>query len=153
MKNSEINIDALNSLLTRNFDATKGYHEAALAVTDVNLKNWLNERANKRQQFTTEMTNEIKAIGGEPTDDSSILSALHRAYIDWSSDIISRPNEHIIEECIRGEEKAQEDFEEVLEDEKLTPSLNALLNRELREIKDSIIRLRHLENVYDKIDG
>lgn len=152
MKNSEINIDALNELLTRNFDATKGYREAALAVTHTNLKNWLNETANKREQFTTEMTREIKAIGGEPTDDSSILSALHRVYIDWSSDIISRPNEHIIEECIRGEETAKEDFEEVLKDEKLTPSLNALLNRELREIKDAIIRLRHLENVYDKID-
>jgi membrane protein len=153
MKNSEINIDALNELLTRNIDATKGYREAALAVTDANLKNWLNETANKREQFTNEMTREIKAIGGEPTDDSSILSTLHRVYIDWSSDIISRPNEHIIEECIRGEETAREDFEEVLKDEKLSPSLNALLNRELREIRDSIIRLRHLENVYDKIEG
>jgi len=153
MKNSEVNIDALNDLLTRNFDAMKGYREAAKGVDHIELKNWMLAQASQRERFIAELSNGIKILGGEPVEGTSILGDLHRVYIDWSSDIISRPSEHLIEECIRGEETAKGDFEEVLKDEKLPVSINALLNRELREIKDSIIRLRNLENVYEKIDA
>ena len=153
MKKSEVNIDALNDLLTRNYDAVKGYREAAKAVDHVELKNWMLIKSDQREKFIADLSNGIKILGGEPAEGTSLLGDLHRIYIDWSSDIISRPSEHLIEECIRGEEKAKDDFENVLKNEKLPISLNAILNRELREIKDSIIRLHNLENAYEKIDA
>lgn len=153
MKNTDLNFDALNSLLTRNYDAVKGYREAAKSVNHAELKSWLLKKSDQREKFIGELRQEITRNGGEATEGTSLLGDIHRIYIDWSSDIISRPDEHILEECIRGEEKAKEDFEEVLEDGNLPASTNALLNRELREIKDSIIRLRNLENAYERIDG
>jgi len=153
MNSSKMNIDKLNGLLTRNYDAVKGYREASLSVNHIELKNWMIDKADKRERFISDLSSEIRLNGGEPAEGTSLLADLHRIYIDWSSDIISKPDEHVIEECIRGEEKAKDDFEDVLEDENLTPSLNALVNRELREINDSIIRLKHLENVYERIDA
>lgn len=152
MKKSNVDIEDLNDLLTRNYDAVKGYKEAALAVDHIELKNWMLEKAEKRGQFIVDLSKEITNLGGEPETGTSFLADLHRAYIDWSSDIISRPSEHVIEQCIVGEEKAKDDFEDVLEDEKLPASTNALLNRELSEIKESISRLRLLEEAYDKLD-
>lgn len=137
-------VSALNDLLTRNYDAKKGYTEAGNDVSDKLLRKWLFENSEKRDQFIRELHKEIHTLAGEPDHGTSFLGDMHRAWIDFKSNIISG-DIVVLTECIRGEEKALKDYIQVLDDLEMPVTVREVLVKQRDIISDSLVALRAVE--------
>ncbi|MEM1327558.1 MAG: PA2169 family four-helix-bundle protein [Bacteroidota bacterium] len=144
MNHSEMT-SALNDLLTRSYDAVKGYEEAANEVNHLQLRQWMHNNAENRKTFISELENQIKNLGGTPDRGSSFLSSLHRIWIEYKANITDG-DEAVLEECIRGEERAVEDYDKVLNNVTFDTSINSILTRQRNDIKESLNSLRAIES-------
>jgi uncharacterized protein (TIGR02284 family) len=138
-------IDVLNELLQKNYEAEKGYRNAAEKVTNIRLKDFLLQNADTRQGFAIELAEEILEQGGNPVSETSTLSDIHRSWINFKSSIASNKDEAVIEECIRGEEAALNDYNKALKSTYLDKSSETILKEQREEILDSINELKGLE--------
>lgn len=144
MKHEKI-IDALNTLLTRNYDAEKGYSEAARGSKNVAFKDWMKDMSNKRKQFGISIKEEIMSLGGKPETGSSFLAGMHRYWIDFKTDHINDEVEAIIDEIQFGEERAIEDYKKVLDETTMLESTRTLLSKQLNQIKEDVKSLTELK--------
>lgn len=131
MEKRNIIIDALNTLLTRMYDAEKGYKEAAMGSKNAPFRNWLLEVSKERNDMGYKLKAEIKTLGGIPEKGSSFLAGLHRTWIDFKTDWINNDMDAIIDEIQLGEEKAIKDFNTILSSESMPLSTRILLTKQL----------------------
>jgi uncharacterized protein (TIGR02284 family) len=150
MKHEKI-IDALNSILTRNYDAEKGYIESSRGSKNVAFREWMQEMADKRKEFGMSLKAEIMSLGGKPDTRSSILAGMHRYWIDFKTDYINDEVEAIIEEIQFGEERAIEDYNKVLKETSMLVTTRTLLTKQLNQIKDDLKSLKKLKNRLEQI--
>ncbi|GAB3895482.1 ferritin-like domain-containing protein [Spirosoma agri] len=127
-------LDQLNRLLTRNHDAEKGYQEAAENVKDSELKSLFLAQSRQRGEFALEIDREIRTLGGEPDNGTSIASDLHRAWINIKSTFSSDDDKATVEECKRGDQEALENYNSVLQETDLVASTRELLLRQKQSI-------------------
>ena len=130
---SEI-LDQLNKLLTRNHDAEKGYQEAAENVKDNELKTLFLAQSRQRSEFAQEIEREIRTLGGEPDNSTSLASNLHRAWINIKSTFASNDDKATVQECHRGDQEALDNYNEVLQETDLVASTRELLLRQKQSI-------------------
>ncbi|MEM9886704.1 MAG: PA2169 family four-helix-bundle protein [Bacteroidota bacterium] len=142
--NTDKLISALNDLLTRNHDAKKGYTEAGNDVTDGVLRKWMFENSEKRESYIEELHNQVRSLSGTPDHGTSFLGDMHRAWIDFKSSITDG-NTAVLQECIRGEERAIEDYNKVINELDMTTAIREVLLRQRRNIEDSLKSLRAIE--------
>jgi len=137
-------LDALNKLLTRSHDAEEGYQEAAENAKDAELKSLFLAQSRQRAEYAMELDREIGAIGGEPDSGTSLLSDLHRAWINIKSSFSSDDDKVTVQECQRGDQQALTDYNNVLQQTDLVASTRELLLRQKQSIETahaSMIRL------------
>ncbi len=141
-------ISGLNHLLARNMDASNGYVEVANNITFTSLTKWLIDNAKNRRSNVEELQNIINIIGGNPIVDGTFLGKLHHIWIDlkaqWTDDSI----EALLDECIRGEEKALEDYTEVIAVNIMPDYARNILENQKNQIIAAIEDLRLLKVVY-----
>ena len=142
--------DKLNLLIARNYDAEKGFKEAMEDVNDEMLKQYFNINASQRYDFGHELKEEIKKENGEIEKGSTLLGDAHRAWMDVKSMIAGNDTEAILEECKRGEEKAINDYEEVLSETELTPSARKVVQQQREQITNNIV---HIDNMLERINS
>lgn len=143
--------DKLNELLEKNYDAERGYANAAEATEHVELKRWLGEQGKRRTKFAAEISGEIKNLGIEPETDGSVKGDLHREWMNLKA-ALGDTEEAVLEECIRGEKASVEQYNEVLEEEKehLAPTTTEILRRHRDEIKAMLNEVKSLEDIADR---
>jgi len=144
MANSKI-IDELNDLLTRNYDAEKGYQEAAKIVESEALKELFVEQAKNRYEFGHEVKDEIKHLGGSPDKGTSFKGDLHRSWLNLR-DASSNGSEALLEECIRGEHAAVEEYDEFIAKDYIPENLKNIFMKQKTSITQAIDRLNSLAN-------
>ena len=127
-------LDQLNKLLTRNHDAEKGYQVAADSVKDNELKTLFLAQSRQRGEFAQEIEREIRALGGEPDNGTSLASDLHRAWINIKSTISSNDDKATVQECHRGDQEAVDNYNAVLQETDLVASTRELLLRQKQSI-------------------
>ena len=145
-------IDNLNDLLTRNYDAEQGFIEAGMHVNNAELVRWFNTNAANRKNFQHELKAHIIALGGEPNEGTSIAGELHQAWMDWKTYFVRDETKEMFEECLRGEDKALEDYQEVMDDLHAPAATKELIAKHIAEIKSSIKNLRLLENMFVPVE-
>lgn len=138
-------IDQLNLLITRNFDAKQGYKEAAMRVSDVKLGQWLKENAKQRKQYIIDLSREVKILNGTPDQGTSLKGDLHRTWMDFKAEIYDSDSA-ILQECLVGENKLINNYEQVLSSSELSDTLEALLRNQLHQIKQSRAALNKIED-------
>jgi len=126
--------DQLNRLLIRNHDAEKGYQEAAENAKDTELKSLFLAQSRQRGEFATEVDREIRALGGEPDNGTSLAADLHRAWINIKSTFTSDDDKATVQECHRGDQEALNDYSAVLQETDLAASTRELLLRQKQSI-------------------
>jgi len=144
---SEI-IVQLNTLLVRNKDAEKGYHEAKDRVSNPELKSFMVSQAKQRATFSKELGETVRSLGGSPTTGASIGSEVHRAWLDLRTLITTninpdRADKVIVVECKRGEQAAINDYMQVLEETNLAPPVRKLLQQQVDRITAAYQFLTH----------
>lgn len=127
-------LDQLNRLLTRNHDAEKGYQEAADNAKDNELKTLFLTQSKQRGEFAQEIDREIRTLGGEPDNGTSLAADLHRAWINIKSTFASDDDKATVQECHRGDQEALQDYNAVLQETDLVASTRELLLRQKQSI-------------------
>jgi len=127
-------LDQLNKLLTLSHDAEKGYQEAAENAKDTELKSLFMSQSRQRSEFAVSLDREIRALGGEPDNGTSITADLHRAWINIKSTFASDDDKATVEECHRGDEEALETYNAVLQETDLVASTRELLLQQKQSI-------------------
>lgn len=139
-------VEALNDLLTRNYDAEKGYKKAAEDIENSTLKEFFRDYSGQRYDFGHEIKDEIRKMGGDPDKGSSTKADLHRTWIDVKSMLTGKDTEAVVKECIRGEKKALEDYEDALRMSELPASTREVVQRQHDRIQGAVNRLNQIEN-------
>lgn len=147
-RNKEI-VGVLNDLLERNYDAEKGYKKAAEDIDNSLLKDFFRDYSGQRYNFGHELKDEIRKLGGEPDKGSSVKSDIHRAWIDVKSILTGKDTEAVVSECIRGEQKALEDYEDALRRPDLPPTSREVVQRQHDRIQNAVNRLNQIEKIAD----
>lgn len=138
-------VNLLNDLLERNYDAEKGYKKAAEDTKSPVLKEFFRDYAGQRYTFGHELKEEIRRLGGDPEKGTSTASNLHRTWIDIKTALSSDKDESVVEECIRGEKAALEDYEDVLKKSELSMASREVVQRQHDKIQAAVNRLNQIE--------
>ncbi len=145
MKVSDELLDKLNHLLHRSRDAQRGYVETSNHVNSPEVRKWMIEYSDQRAVFCTNLATEIKLLGGDSDNTTSVLGEIHRLWIDLKGQWSDEEPLAMLEECKRGEETALEDYQEVLEDNDGMPaSTSAMLNRHTAAISRALAQINIL---------
>lgn len=149
MKVSKELLNDLNDLLNRSRDAQKGYVEASNHINHPELSKWMIDYSKQRQLYAAELDLEIKRLGGDADDSTSMLGELHRVWIDLKGQLTQNDPYAMLEECTRGEEKAMENYNEIFESHKnMPPETRDMLNRHRTKIKEALGQIKTLMKMY-----
>ena len=145
MKYAEEVAGKLNILLEKNYDTEKGYRYAAENVTNPQLKAFFNERAQERYDFGHELKSEIRNYGEIPEKGSSFTGDVMRSWMNLKAHLSSNKEEAILEETLRGEKAAVDEYNEVMKEIDLPASTQNVLMKQRNAITAALNKVRSLE--------
>ncbi|CAN5854080.1 PA2169 family four-helix-bundle protein [soil metagenome] len=138
-------ISKLNHILGTLLDGEKGYREAAEEAESSQYTTMFNELAQQRGRFASEVSSEIRRLGGEPRDHTSAGAALHRVWLNVREAISGKGDEAVIAEAERGEDSAVSNYQDVMNDD-LPSNVKTMLSQQYAEVKaahDRISNMKH----------
>ena len=139
----------LNELLEKNYDSEKGFEKAAEDVKNTRLKEFFKTKAKERYDFGHELKREIKNLGEAPDKGTSVAGKAHHAWMDLKSALSSDNEEAILEEAVRGEKVAVEDYNKIIKDDEFAPSTANLLIKQRNAIERTFKQVKDLEEAFD----
>ena len=140
-------VNALQSIIEKNYDAEKGYKKAMQDAKNPALRGFLQQQAAKRSNYATAIDQELRLLGEQPKESGSVTGSLHRAWIDIKSKVAGNTDEAVLEEVIRGEKASVEDYQDALNKPNLTPQINNVLQTQLNEIQGTLNKVKRLEDI------
>lgn len=138
--NEEI-IEVLNDLVRINRDRIAGYEKAVenLEEGDAVLRTLFYQLSDESQKMKEELSAEIRVLGGEPAEDSTMSGKIYRAWMDIKDAFSGDDAKSALEACEYGEDAAQKAYAEALDDSREFPEN---IQKMIRDQKD-ILRLSH----------
>ena len=137
----------LNELLEKTYDAEKGFKKAADNTEHPQLKAFFESKSKQRYDFGHELKTEIKSFGQEIDKGDSVAGKVHRAWMDVKA-LFSLDNEEaMLEEAIRGEKSAIEEYDEVLGDTSLPSTTATILRSQKEAIQNGLANIKMLEDI------
>ena len=149
MSHSNDVTEKLNELLEKNYDAEKGFQNAADDVKNEKLKAFFSEKARQRYNFGHELKTEISKFGKTPDKGTSLKGDIHRSWMDLKSALTSDKEEEVLEEVIRGEKAALEEYNEAISNQDFPPSTVNLLLKQRNAIERTLQEVKELEEAFD----
>ena len=143
----------LNSILAKTYDAQRGYANASEVTQHVDLKRWLAQQGARRTQYAASITGQMKAMNEHPELDGTFKADLHRSWMNIKAALSSNRDEIVLEECLRGEKAAIEEYNEVLQHRKELPqTIVAVLEAQKQEIQSTVDQIERLEDVAEHLN-
>jgi uncharacterized protein (TIGR02284 family) len=136
----------LNDLLEKNYDAEAGYKLAKDKVQSPRAKDFFGQQAQERYNFGHELKTELKSFGQEPDKGTSVGGDVHRAWMNIKATFTSDNEESMLEEAIRGEKTALEDYNTVINDNTLPASTKSVLTKHRDNIQSALTKVEAMEN-------
>lgn len=139
MQNDKI-IECLNDLLTKAYDAEEGFKKAAeRAGGHPTLVSFFKKQSDLRFSFGHEIKKVINLYGGKPDKGSSVAAKAHQVWISVKDTLTPDHNgEAILEECVRGEKAALDDYDDKLKCDELPADVRALISKQRASIAASL---------------
>ena len=138
--NDEI-VDVLNDLIRINRDRIAGYEKAVenLEEGDAVLRTLFYQLSDESQKIKEELVSEVKSLGGEPAEDSTMSGKIYRAWMEVKDAFTGDDAKSSLEACEYGEDAAQKAYAEAIEDSREFPEN---IQHLIRDQKD-LLRLSH----------
>ena len=139
-------ITTLNSLIKTTLDSAKGFRDAAEDAQGGQYVALFSEFAQERSRIASELQAEVRRLGGNPEDDSSLIAAAHRAFMNLKQALTGRDDKAVIVEVERGEDYIKGEYEEALRDADLAPQSRAVVERAYASVRaghDRASALKH----------
>lgn len=145
----EEQVEELNELLAKCYDAEKGYKEAAEKVEDPKLKSLFREYAQQRYDFGHKIKSEITSLGGEIDKGDTLAAKAHRVWMDIRSALAGNDDSAVLKEAIRGEKNALANYNESIEEMPTTSSAYKTLVDQRNQVRTALERLEALVPAYE----
>jgi uncharacterized protein (TIGR02284 family) len=116
MQNQKV-VSKLNDLVQMYKDSEAGYRLAAKEMQDQRFKTLFRRTAGQRGGFAREMQDEVRKLGGVPATGGTLAGSLHRGWMNFRYQLNLHDDEVVLCECLRGDEKALEKYEELFFDQ------------------------------------
>ena len=138
----------LNSILEKTYDAERGFKKAAENVKNNALKNYFNSKAQERYDFGHELKSEIRSFGEKVDKGGSVAGTAHRTWMDIKAMFSFDDEESMLEEAIRGEKVAIEEYEDVITETSLPSQTKAILEAQKNKIESGLQNIKSLEDIH-----
>ena len=148
MTNDEI-ISTLNDLIETSKDGEHGFNTCAEDVKDMQLKQLFTAAAQRCAEGAKELQEQVRLLGGDPDEHSSVAGTLHRAWVDIKAAITGKDEQAVLEECERGEDVAKKTYEEAIA-KGLPDDIRSIVQRQYLGVVENHDRVRDLRNRYRK---
>lgn len=142
LKNREI-ISILKDLIEVCKDGEQGYKDAADDVKDSEVQKVLLKYSEQRGAYFSELQYVVKKLGGELEFSGTILGILHRRWMDVKFAVAGSNTESILNECLRGEKSAINNYEKAIARE-FPPEIMNLVKRQYDGITEACEDIMHL---------
>ena len=140
-------VDQLEEILAKNIDAQKGYHKASENAESTSLRSFFEKKAMERKTFNNDLKQQLIASYDEIDDSGSFTGSIHRTWMDVKAMFSSDNDESMLEEAIRGDKAAIEEYEEVLENTSLPNSIAMLIRDQKLKIRTDLNKIKSLEDL------
>ena len=134
-------IKTLNSLIETVIDSADGYAEAAKASETSRFTPIFFRRGSERQELTTKLQSEVRALGGEPEDDGTLLAGAHRLFLNLRNSM-SSDDVAIVDQVESGEDHIKHKFEDAIRDNEVSPAVKAIIEDAYVVVKDGHDEIR-----------
>jgi uncharacterized protein (TIGR02284 family) len=148
MTNDET-ISTLNDLIETSEDGEHGFKTCAENVKDMQLKQLFTAAAQRCAEGAKELQEQVRLLGGDPDEHSSVAGTLHRAWVDIKTAITGKDEQAVLEECERGEDVAKKTYEKAL-GKGLPDNIRSIVQRHYQGVVENHDRVRDLRNRYRK---
>jgi len=143
---TDTDISTLNTLIKTTLDSVKGFEEATKDSDTGRFNSFFVEGARERREVVSRLQEEVRRLGGNPEDDSSVAGAAHRTFLNLKQAVMGRDDKAIIEEVERGEDHIKAKFEIALKDADLAPATRSIIRDAFTSVKaghDQASALKH----------
>lgn len=147
--NKDNSIDVLNTIIEINNDRIEGYETAEKETDQADLKSLFSEFMHNSQNCKTELVNEVRRLGGTPTEGTTTSGKVYRVWMDIKSALTGRDRKAILNSCEYGEDAAMETYQKALTNhsEDLTLEQQAMLRRQHTLIKADHDKVKSLRDM------
>ena len=138
-------VSKLDDLIITLIDSIKGYDHSAEKAEAARYKGFFLEMAQDRRTAVSRLQEASRALGGTPADYGSASGTLHRRVEDLRV-ALGAGDKAIIKEVERGEDYLKEEFERVLNDERMSPEAMAAVRDAYESVRrghDEASELKH----------
>ena len=139
--------EEIREILEKNKDAEKGFAKAAENAENPGLKAYFRKKSSERQGFNTRLISEIQTAYTDFDAEGSFTGTIHRAWMDVKSLFSADDDESMLEESIRGDKAAIEEYDDVLDYKALPAGLRFLLNEQREKIQMDVAKNKRLEDL------
>lgn len=155
MENNQKTIEVLNDLIRINNDRIEGYEKAIRETneSDVDLHSVFSKMADESRQYRTELSEEVRRLGGDPSSSTTGQGKIYRVWMDIKTAFSTKERQSVLELCEYGEDAAQKAYQEALEEKELPSDIRSLVQHEkesLRSSHDTIKNYRDLQRSANK---
>ena len=114
-------ISKLDDLIVTLIDSVKGFENSAEDAKAEKYRSFFTDMARERRGAVELLQAASRAEGGTPAESGSAAGTLHRRFEDLRA-ALGGGDEAIVKEVERGEDYLKEEFERVLNDDRMTPA-------------------------------
>jgi uncharacterized protein (TIGR02284 family) len=143
---NEHDIKILNGLIETTIDSADGYTEAAKEADNSRYSSVFVQRASERRFVATNLQQQVRALGGEPEDDGTILAKAHRMFVDLRAKMSSKDDTAIVDEVERGEDHIKAKYEDALKVQDISSATRAVINEAFVSVKSGHDQMRDLKH-------
>lgn len=147
MKYSEKISNKLNELIEKNINAKDAYAKAIEKVENTEIKNFFKERATDRAKFVKELRTEVWGNGEIPENSGDISGEVHRNWMSLKALFSSNDEEVMLNETIRGEKSALDEYNKILSETELPMSIENLLKKQKNAIETAVTKAKNYETI------
>lgn len=144
MSNHDHDVKVLNTLIETTIDSADGYDEAAKDSHNHRYTSTFQTRAKERREVSAALQRQVRALGGKPEEDGSVLASAHRMFVNLRASI-SKGDRAVIEEVERGEDHIKHQFEDALQDDQLSAATRLAISDAFSSVKAGHDQMRDLK--------
>jgi uncharacterized protein (TIGR02284 family) len=139
-------IKVLNTLIETTIDSAEGYGEAAKDAENTRYAAVFQQRAAERRQIAQRLQQQVRAMGGNPEDDGTVLAKAHRMFVELRAKMSSKDDTAIVDEVERGEDHIKAKYEDALKDNEVSAGTRSLINEAFVSVKAGHDQMRDLKH-------
>jgi uncharacterized protein (TIGR02284 family) len=121
-------IQVLNGLIRTTIDSADGYHEAAGETDHAGYRDLFERRSFERRRIADDLQSTVRALGGRPDTEGSLLTKARRALMDIRHALI-RDEAGAVGLVETAEETVRSRFERALEDSDISATTRETIRR------------------------